>query len=196
MVILLAIDPTTTRTGWAIFPESPPVRESSDVKGIVATSSLPLLGQPDGLGSPLHWQVTKTGVIIAHDRARCVQIEERIVTTQAQLDLVIDTWHPAEIACGRPSIILLPGQKAGMDLLVNALDRWSKGHGLPLYPYLIREIRTQLLGRSKSAKEELAYAVMTRWGLLGELKTTHEWNAIVVGDYHLGRRSLATHSSS
>ena len=79
--------------------------------------------------------------------------------------------------------------------MVNALDRWSKGHGLPLYPYLIREIRTQLLGRSKSAKEELAYAVMTRWGLLGELKTTHEWNAIAVGDYHLGRGSLATHSS-
>ena len=41
---------------------------------------------------------------------------------------------------------------------------------------------TAALGRSKSAKEELAYAVMTRWGLLGELKTTHEWNAIAVGD--------------
>ena len=195
MVILLAIDPTTTKTGWAVFSESAPVLEFHDAKGVVATPPPPLSGQPDGPGSPLQWQVTKTGVINAYDRARCVQIEDRIETTQAQLDQVVDTWHPAEVACGRPSVVQLPGQKAGMDLLVNALDRWSKRHSLPLFTYFIWEIRTQLLGRSKSAKEELAYAVMTRWGLLGERKTPPEWKAIAIGDYHLGRRSLAAHSS-
>ena len=62
---------------------------------------------------------------------------------------------------------------------------------MPFYPYSLREIRAAIIGRANSAREELAYAVMTRWGLLGEVKTTHEWNAIAVGDYHLARQELA-----
>ena len=42
-----------------------------------------------------------------------------------------------------------------------------------------------LSGRANASKDEMAYMIMTRWGLLGEGKSTHEWNAIAVGDYHL-----------
>ena len=61
----------------------------------------------------------------------------------------------------------------------------AREHKLRMCCYPHRDIRSALSGRPNAAKEELAYAVMTRWGLLGTGKSTYEWNAIAVGDYHL-----------
>ena len=82
----------------------------------------------------------------------------------------------------------LPHQRSGMEMFSRALERWARGHDLSLYSYPVREIRAALLGRTSAAKEELAYVVMTRWGLLGKGMSTHELNAIAAGDYHLGRK--------
>lgn len=77
-------------------------------------------------------------------------------------------------------------------MLGRAMNLWARSHDLPLHSYPPREIRTSLIGRANAGKEELTYAVMTRWGLLGEEKTTQEWNAVAVGDYHLGLKVVAT----
>ena len=76
-------------------------------------------------------------------------------------------------------------------MLGRTMGLWAQSHDLPLSFYHPREIRTSLIGRANAGKEELTYAVMTRWGLVGEEKTTHEWNAVAVGDYHLGLEEAA-----
>ena len=129
--------------------------------------------------------MVETGLIIAYHRATCVNLDERIAATRSQLDMVVAAWQPGEIACGMPTPLQLPSQQATGELLAAAMEEWSSHHHLPLFPYHLRDIRAGILGRGTAAKEELAYVVMTRWGLLGQGKTTHEWNAIAVGEYHL-----------
>ena len=90
----------------------------------------------------------------------------------------------------KPSVMQLPQQQAGVAMLSGALERWAQGHNLALNCYNLRDIRVAISGRANAAKDELAYGVMTRWGLLGEGKTTNEWNAIAVGDYHLRKQGM------
>ena len=102
-----------------------------------------------------------------------------------------NSWRPHVVACGKPSVTQLPRQQEGIEMLTHTLKRWAQQRGLPLHSYPLRDIRAALLGRANAAWEELAYAVMTRWGLVGESKSAHEWNAIAVGDYHVGQCELA-----
>ena len=133
----------------------------------------------------------ETGVIIAHHRAWRVEVAARIKAIESELDNMVRKWHPRDVAFGKPPPLQLPQQQQGIDMLSRALELWAQGHYLPLYCYPIREMKVAILGRPTAAKEELAYAAMTRWGLLGEGKTTHEWTAIAVGDYHLGLKKTA-----
>jgi Holliday junction resolvasome RuvABC endonuclease subunit len=130
----------------------------------------------------------ETGVIVARDRARRLQVSQRIQAIRGELSRIAQEWGPHEVACGKPPALQLPFQRQGIEMLGTTLERWAEEFNLPLYCYLIREIRVATLGRASATREELAYAVMTRWGLLGMGKSSHEWCAIAVGDYHLVRR--------
>ena len=190
MFILLALDPSTTKTGWAIFSKEP----SSGIDDVANErdiySNPPSLRHEETV--PVHpkWQLTGTGVIIGHRRPWRAELSARIKGIGAELDRLAEAWHPYEVACGKPSIMHLPNEREGVEMLSQAMEQWAQQHNLPLYCYPLREIRAVVLGRSNAASEELAYATMTRWGLLGEEKSTHEWNAIAVGDYHLGRQKI------
>lgn len=199
MTVLLAIDPSTRTTGWAVFlternEGSLVIPDSATPGGLNdngASSNPQSEEKPAGICPHAHWKLVETGVIIAYDRSHRSDIERRIAAIEEELDKTTARWQPLEVAYGNPPQLQLPQQQEGMELLRHNLERWASGHNLPIYCYPIREIRTALVGRPNGAKQELVYSVMTRWGLLGEGKTTQEWNAIAVGDYHLGRRVAA-----
>ena len=184
MTILLAVDPGTRETGWAVFQRDIPTGTAApEAQGLVDDGS-----SDEGLAIPqasLDWNLIETGLIVVHRRFHCVDLDARIAVIEEQLDQVIDRWCPAQVACGMPAPLQLPSQQAAGAVLSNSILEWAKAHHLSMYPYHQRDIRWGMLGRGHAAKEELAYVVMTRWGLLGQEKTTHEWNAIAVGDHHL-----------
>ena len=182
MAVILAIDPSTTVTGWAVFSHLPPQRQ--DDGGEEPASAGPLRV----VHSDSSWELVETGIIIAHNRPKRVEVSERIQAIKMELTRMVDKWRPLEVACGKPAALQLPYQQQGIEMLGLTLERWAEELGLPLYSYLIREIREAMVGRPNCAKEELAYTVMNRWGLLGTGKSSHEWCAIAVGDYHLERQ--------
>ena len=190
MVALLAIDSSTREMGWAVFSRrrSPHGHAGARDEGIESSASLPHVEE----GGPCHpeWELTETGVIVADRRPWHVDATGRIKSIECQLDLMVETWRPREVSCGEPSLMQFPHQQEGIELLGRAVERWAHQHNLVLHCYPIREIKAALLGRANAGKDELAYVVMTRWGLLGKQKSTHEWNAIAVGDHHLAIKTV------
>ena len=160
MAILLAIDAGTRKTGWAVFSrEASSNTDDSDTAGSDHSEPPP---------SPYpHWDLVETGVIIAHPRLRETELSERVRGILDALDNIVDRWDPQEVACGKPSPMQLVRQQEGMEKLGVALERWAREHKLRMCRYPHRDIRSALSGRPNAAKEELAYAVMARWGLLG-----------------------------
>ena len=186
--ILLAIDPSTIKTGWAIFSKDRLAAgvAPQDMRDFdhPATGSIPA----ELVQAHPEWQLVETGVITGEHRPWRAQLSDRVKEIQSALDSLAERWRPCEAACGKPSIMHLPNQREGVEMLSRTMDQWAQERNLPLYCYPLREIRSVVLGRANAASEELAYTAMVRWGLLGQEKTTHEWNAIAVGDYHLVRQ--------
>jgi Holliday junction resolvasome RuvABC endonuclease subunit len=106
------------------------------------------------------------------------------------LDELVARWQPGEVACCQPTGI--GWRMPALDLLDAALARWSGRHRLCLFAYTAQEVRTAVAGHPNASRVDLGYAVMTRFGLIGQGKTTHEWEAIAVGDYHLSRWKAGT----
>ena len=184
MSVLLAIDPSTKEMGWAIFdgkakPRS--VRSDNDAKKATPSGT----GLAASGSCRTAWELVESGVIVAQSRAHPREVSERIEVIQHELDKIAKTWDPQDVACGKRSLIQLPAQQMWMDMLAQALEQWANMRKLALRCYNLKDIRASVVGRTNVAKEELNYAMMTRWGLLGQGKTTQEWNAIAVGDYHI-----------
>ncbi len=200
MTVLLAIDPGTRETGWAIFLQKPSPRgpglsasgpkEHDPAKGGETLSQPARLYWEESAQEHQHWTLAETGLIVAHDRPRRVGAVERIKTIEVELNRVAETWRPLEVAWKKPSLLQLPQQQAVIETLSRTLERWAQGYSMSFYCYPLREIRAAISDRANATKEELVYAVMTRWDLLGKVKTTHEWTAIAIGDYHLGRHRI------
>ena len=101
------------------------------------------------------------------------------------LDELVETWSPAVVVHSQPSGIHWP--VPSLELLEAALSAWSERHHIPMHPYTAQEVRTAVTGHPNVSKDELAYAVMAGLGLIGEVKTPHEGEAIAVGHYHSSR---------
>ena len=187
MYVLLAINPGTREMGWAVFcGETTPdqvVRLDEASTGMAQRG--PGQGPGNGAAHPL-WRIMETGVIVAHQRPRMLDVSQRIKAMETELDRMAKLWHPAEVACGKPYGLQLPDPQQRVEMLTDTLEAWAGTHLLSLHSYSFKKIRDAISGRGGGTREELTYAVMTRWGLLGEEKTTSEWSAIAVGDYHLG----------
>ena len=180
MAIIISIDPSTTVTGWAVFSHEPLEPEGSRKDGP------PVQAFPT---SPIEsWVLVETGIIIAHNPPKRVEVSERVQAIRDELTRMVEKWQPIEVACGKPTALQLPYQQQGIEMLDTTIENWAAELGLSYRVYQIREVREAILGRANAAKEELAYEVMNRWGLLGIGKSSHEWCAIAVGDYHLARR--------
>ena len=145
------------------------------------------------------WAVFRNGVIQATGTiklisSRRIDAQVRVNHLVECLDDLVARWQPHEVACCQPTGI--GWRMPALDLLDAALARWSARHRLCLYAYTAQEVRTAVAGHPNASRGDLGYALMTRFGLNGQGKTTHEWEAIAVGGYHLSRwRSGAGGSS-
>jgi Holliday junction resolvasome RuvABC endonuclease subunit len=138
-------------------------------------------------------QVNITGVVAVPSRRRmnaALRVEHLITS----LDELVAQWRPDVVACCQPSGI--GWRVPALELLDSALANWSRRHQLCLYAYTPQEVRTAIAGHPNASRDQLGYAVMVQFGLIGQSKTTHEWEAIAVGHYHLTRRPAGSGYSS
>ncbi len=127
-----------------------------------------------------------TGVIVVPGRRR-VDAKVRVAHLVQCLDDLVNEWSPVAVVCSQPSGIHWP--VPALELLDAALTEWSEQRRLTAYTYTAQEVRLAIAGHPNVSRDRLAYAVMVRLGLIGQGKTTHEWEAVAVGDYHLRRRT-------
>lgn len=127
-------------------------------------------------------QIEATGTIAVRSRHR-IDASVRVAHLIEALDDLMTRWKPDAVACSQPTGI---GWKVpALQLLDTSLAEWSEGHRLCLYSYTAQEVRTAVAGHPNASRGDLGYAVMMRFGLIGQSKTTHEWEAIAIGGYHL-----------
>jgi len=105
------------------------------------------------------------------------------------LDELTEKWNPKLVALCQPSGISWP--VPALDLLLTSLAEWSAGRDLPQFSYTAQEVRTAIAGHPNASRDQLGYATMLLLGLIGQGRSTHEWEAIAVGHYHLTRGKQA-----
>ena len=123
-----------------------------------------------------------TGVIGLPGR-RGMKAPERLSHLIEALDKLVTRWNPEEVAHSQPSGI--HWSVPALELLDAALLEWATRHRFPMYGYSAQEVRTAVTGHPNAPKDQLAHDVMVGLGLIGQAKTTHEWEAMAVGHYHL-----------
>ena len=129
-------------------------------------------------------EIRATGAIALKSRHR-IDASARIDHLVESLDHLLSEWKPDAIACCQPTGI---GWKVpALELLDSALSEWSSRHQMCLYSYTAQEVRAVVAGHPNASRGDLGYSVMMRFGLIGHSKTTHEWEAIAIGGYHLKR---------
>ena len=124
-------------------------------------------------------KVKDTGVVGMRTRQR-LDPDVRIAHILAALEEVAAIWHPQTIVLSKPSGINWP--VPALDLLDDRLCRWSSGTGWGAR--CLHRTRA-IAGHPNASKDQLGYAIMLKLGLIGQGRTTHEWEAIEVGHYHL-----------
>ena len=151
-----------------------------------------LLALDAGLGETgwaiIHSQKGIHSGLIQIPGGRRLDAVSRISRLLQQLDQLAVEWGPEAVAHSRPSGIHWP--VPALELLESSLLRWCRDRGLPLHAYSAQEVRGAVTGHSNSSRNQLAYSVMARLGLIGQAKSTHEWEAIAVGQYHLSRSGI------
>ena len=134
-----------------------------------------------------------TGCIGVPGRRR-MDAQARLSHLIQGLDRLVEQWRPVAVAHSQPSGIHWP--MPALELLETALREWCQRHQLRLFAYSAQTVRAALTGHPNASREDLAYAVMSGMGLIGQGKTTHEWEAIAVGHYHLTRQHDGDDSSA
>jgi len=126
-------------------------------------------------------EVIESGVTGLSTR-RKVEPEVRVAHLIESLDELGGQWPPGAVALCQPSGINWP--VPALDLLVSSLTEWSSGRRLPQFSYTAQEVRTAIAGHPNASRDQLGYATMLLLGLIGQGRSTHEWEAIAVGHYH------------
>jgi Holliday junction resolvasome RuvABC endonuclease subunit len=133
------------------------------------------------------WAVFKDSVVIESgvtglSTRRKLEPEVRVSHLVQSLNELADRLEPQAVALCQPSGINWP--VPALDLLVSSLTDWSAGRGLPQYSYTAQEVRSAIAGHANASRDQLGYATMLLLGLIGQGRSTHEWEAIAVGHYH------------
>ena len=127
---------------------------------------------------------------IARPKHLKITAEERIEHLMGGLDRLVAERVPTEVVCCQPTGIRWP--MPSLELLETRLALWSQRHGLARHTYTAQEVRAAITGNARVSRDRLAYAVMAPLGLIGHSKTTHEWEAVAVGYYHLSLRGVSS----
>ena len=129
-------------------------------------------------------KLLRTGVI-ASSKRNGLKGRDRIANLMAALDLLAEDSHPKTVACCQPSGInwTVPSIR----LLEESLLNWAETRKIGFFSYTTQEIRAAIAGFANASPDRLGYAIMVRLGLIGQRRSTHEWEAVAVGYYHLSR---------
>jgi Holliday junction resolvasome RuvABC endonuclease subunit len=136
------------------------------------------------------WAVFKDGEVIESgitglSTRRKLEPEVRISRLIESLNELAERWNPQAVALCQPSGINWP--VPALDLLISSLAAWCSERALPQFSYTAQEVRTAIAGHPNASRDQLGYAIMLLLGLIGQGRTTHEWEAIAVGHYHRTR---------
>ena len=123
-----------------------------------------------------------TGVVKTGPRRR-LDAHGRVSLLLEHLDRIAERWRPPSVVHSLPSGIRW--RIPALELLERSLAQWSEKRGVLLYSYTAQEVRAAIAGHPNATGDQLGYAVMLQLGLIGQSKTTHEWEALAVGQYHL-----------
>ncbi len=128
--------------------------------------------------------LSASGIIATAGRAESAKI--RIANLLRALDELVERFAPDEVAWCQPTG--LRWDVPALALLETELARWARRAGRPLTPYPSATIRQGVAGHARASRQSLAFAAMTALGLVGVDKSTHEWEAVAAGAYHLCQR--------
>jgi len=132
-------------------------------------------------------EVRDAGVIGISSR-RNVDASLRIGQLVEWLDALVQRWKPDAVAYCQPSG--LRWEVPSLDLLDAALGSWLGRHALDARSYTAQEVRVAFTGNPHASRDILGYEVMTQLQLIGQVKTTREWEAIAVAYYHNTRQII------
>ena len=129
-------------------------------------------------------RLIRTGVIVSPKRTG-LKGRDRIANLVVELDLLAENNNPEAVACCQPSGInwAVPSIR----LLEDSLSCWSLTRKIGFFTYTTQEIKAAVAGFANASADRLGYAIMVRLGLIGQKRSTHEWEAVAVGYYHLSR---------
>ncbi|MDA1128494.1 MAG: crossover junction endodeoxyribonuclease RuvC [Chloroflexi bacterium] len=130
-------------------------------------------------------EVAASGVTGLKTRSK-VGPDVRIAHLIESLTELAGEWLPQVMVLSQPSGINWP--VPALDLLLASLTAWSSERRLPQFSYTAQEVRTAIAGHPNASRDQLGYAIMLLLGLIGQGRSTHEWEAIAVGHYHLTRK--------
>ena len=138
------------------------------------------------------WAVFKDGEVIESgvtglSTRRKLDPAVRVSHLIESLDELASQWKPQAVALCQPSGINWP--VPALDLLISSLAGWAAERGLPQFSYTAQEVRTAIAGHPNASRDQLGYAIMLLLGLIGQGRSTHEWEAIAVGHYHQTRKA-------
>jgi len=109
--------------------------------------------------------------------------ELRIFHLVEFLNELADQRNPQVMALCQPSGINWP--VPSLDLLMSSLPGWSSAWRFPQLFYTTQLVRTAIAGHPNASRDHLGYAIMLLLGPIGQGRSTHEWEAVAVGHYHL-----------
>ena len=137
-------------------------------------------------------RLLRTGVI-ASPKRNGLEGRDRIARLMTELDLLAEDSDPEAVACCQPSGInwTVPSIR----LLEESLLNWSETRKIGYFTYTTQEIRAAIAGFANASPDRLGYAIMVRLGLIGQRKSTPEWEAVAVGYYHLSRSTGPSRST-
>ena len=128
--------------------------------------------------------VSETGVIRI-SRSRSLDTAGRVAHLVRTLDELAAQWNLHAVAYGQPSGMHWP--VPALELLDGSLAEWSERRRLAFYTYSVEEVRAAIARHARVPQDQLAFAIMRRLELIGERKSTSEWEALAIGYYHLCR---------
>lgn len=129
-------------------------------------------------------RLLRTGVI-ASPKRNGLKGRDRIASLMVELELLAEDSQPQAVACCQPSGI--NWSVPSIRLLEESLLYWSETRKIGFYSYTTQEIRAAIAGFANALPDRLGYAIMVRLGLIGQRRSTHGWEAVAVGYYHLSR---------
>ena len=127
-------------------------------------------------------QVTASGVSCLRTPVR-VEPSHRISNHLEVLDAICARWHPACVVYSRAGG--MNWGTPGLQLLEDALQKWADERDLSIGGYSAQEVRVAVAGTPNASRDALAFATMQRLRLIGQDRSSSEWEAVAVGHYHL-----------